>query len=187
MKVTEAQIPGMLIFQPKLFSDERGFFLETWSQERYHQAGIQLSFVQDNISFSQKGTLRGLHYQHPQGQGKLVGVLSGEVMDVAVDIRVNSPTFGQSVSLILSESNHKQMYIPPGFAHGFCVISQTALFGYKCTDYYNPSAEGGINWNDPDLGIDWPIESPLVSAKDTEFPMLKDIRPELLPHLGEVS
>jgi len=181
LKISETQLPGVLIFEPKVFSDERGFFLETWSEKRYRQAGITLSFVQDNTSFSQKGTLRGLHYQHPQLQGKLVQALSGEVLDVAVDIRVGSPTFGKSVGVILTESNHKQMYIPPGFAHGFCVTSETALFSYKCTDYYNASSEGEILWNDPDLGIEWPIEEPILSAKDSNCPLLKDIPEASLP------
>ena len=170
-----------------MFSAARGFFLETWSEKRYRQAGVPLSFVQDNTSFSQKPTLRGLHYQHPQSQGKLVHVLSGEVLDVAVDIRVGSPTFGKSVGVILSESNHKQMYIPPGFAHGFCVTSETALFSYKCTDYYNASSEGGILWNDPDLGIEWPIEKPILSAKDSNCPLLKDIPAESLPQYGSLK
>lgn len=187
MKISETKLPGVLIFEPKVFSDERGFFLETWSEKRYRQAGITLSFVQDNTSFSQKGTLRGLHYQHPQSQGKLVQVLSGEVLDVSVDIRVGSPTFGKSVAVILTESNHKQMYIPPGFAHGFCVTSETALFSYKCTDYYNVSLEGGILWNDPDLGIEWPIEEPILSAKDSNCPLLKDIPAESLPQYGSLK
>lgn len=185
MRVSETKIPGVLIFEPAVFSDDRGLFLETWSRQRYHDAGVAASFVQDNVSVSQKGTLRGLHFQHPHGQGKLIQVLSGEVMDVAVDIRLGSETFAQSVSTILSESNHKQMYIPPGFAHGFCVISDTAIFSYKCTDYYNASAEGGIIWNDPDLDIDWPIDSPVLSPKDDAYPRLKDIPHESLPRYEE--
>lgn len=181
MKISETDLPGVIIFQPKVFSDERGFFLETWSEKQYRKAGITLNFVQDNTSFSQKGTLRGLHYQNPHSQGKLVQVLSGEVLDAAVDIRLDSPTFGKSVSVILSGSNHKQMYIPPGFAHGFCVTSETALFSYKCTDYYDASCEGGILWNDPDLEIDWPTDEPILSSKDSNYPLLKDIPPESLP------
>lgn len=187
MNISDTELPGVLIFEPEAFSDERGFFLETWRENQYRQAGITLSFVQDNVSFSQKGILRGLHYQHPQSQGKLVQVLSGEVLDAAVDIRVGSPTFGKSVGVILTESNHKQMYIPPGFAHGFCVTSETALFSYKCTDYYNASSEGGILWNDPDLGIDWPIEEPILSAKDANYPLLKDIPAESLPQYGNLK
>jgi len=145
------KLPGVLVLEPDVFSDERGFFLETWNSARYEDAGVPGPFVQDNVSFSKKGILRGLHFQHPQSQGKLVQVLSGEVVDVAVDIRVGSVTFGQWVSEVLSDANHRQMYIPPGFAHGYCVTSETALFSYKCTAFYNPAAEGGIIWNDPDL------------------------------------
>jgi dTDP-4-dehydrorhamnose 3,5-epimerase len=187
LKISETKLPGVLIFEPDLFSDDRGFFLETWRRQRYYDAGILDSFVQDNVSVSQKGTLRGLHFQHPHAQGKLIQVLSGEVMDVAVDIRLDSPTFAKSVSVILSESNHKQVYIPPGFAHGFCVISDTAIFSYKCTNCYNASAEGGVAWNDPDLGIDWPIDSPIISAKDAGYPRLKDISHDSLPHFGKTT
>jgi dTDP-4-dehydrorhamnose 3,5-epimerase len=167
--------------EPDVFSDERGFFLETWNSKRYLNAGIEDSFVQDNISFSQKGVLRGLHFQYPQSQAKLVQILSGEVVDVAVDIRRDSPTFGQWISEILSEANHKQMYIPSGFAHGYFVTSETAIFSYKCTDFYNPASEGGIIWNDPDIGIDWPVKEPVLSAKDESFPRLRDIQEEKLP------
>jgi len=185
LKISETKLPGILIFEPAVFSDDRGFFLETWSRQRYYDAGIMAAFVQDNVSVSKKGTLRGLHYQHPHGQGKLVQVLSGRVMDVAVDIRRGSPTFGQSVSVTLSDSNHKQVYIPPGFAHGFCVISDTAIFSYKCTNYYNASAEGGVIWNDPDLGIDWPIDNPFLSTKDAGYSRLKNIPYESLPRYEE--
>ena len=187
MKISETKLPGVLIFEPDVFSDDRGFFLETWRKQRYYDAGILDSFVQDNVSVSQRGTLRGLHFQHPHGQGKLVQVLSGRVFDVAVDIRLDSPTFAKSVSVILSESNHKQVYIPPGFAHGFCVLSDTAIFSYKCTNYYDASAEGGVIWNDPDLGIDWSIDNPILSAKDAGYLRLKDISHDLLPHFGKTS
>ncbi len=187
MKISKTKIPGVLIFEPTVFSDDRGVFWETWRKQNYYDAGIAESFVQDNVSTSQRGILRGLHYQHPHAQGKLVQVLSGEVMDVAVDIRLDSPTFAQSVSMILSASNHKQMYIPPGFAHGFCVLSDTAIFSYKCTDYYNASAEGGIAWNDPDLGIDWPIDKPALSAKDAAYIRLKNIPHDSLPRYGKTS
>ena len=153
--------------------------------ERYQEAGITGSFVQDNISVSRKGTLRGLHFQNPNGQGKLVQVLRGKVFDVAVDIRVGSETFGKWESIELSAENHKQMYIPPGFAHGFCVLSETAMFSYKCTDYYTPSAEGGILWNDPDIGIQWPVDNPVLSEKDLEYTKLSGIPQENLPVLGE--
>lgn len=172
--------------EPDAFSDERGFFLETWNSTRYENAGIQGPFVQDNASFSKKGVLRGLHFQYPQSQGKLVQVLSGEVADVAVDIRKDSPTFGQWISEILSDVNHRQMYIPSGFAHGYCVTSETAVFLYKCTDFYNPGSEGGIIWNDPDINIYWPMQEPILSPKDVDYPRLKDIRPEKLPHVGSL-
>jgi dTDP-4-dehydrorhamnose 3,5-epimerase len=184
MKVEETKLPEVLVLQPELFDDERGFFLETWKSTRYESVGIRGPFVQDNISFSKKGVLRGLHFQYPQSQAKLIQVLSGEVLDVAVDIRVDSPTFGQWVTAVLSGTNHSQLYIPPGFAHGYCVTSDTALFTYKCTDFYNPSAERGIIWNDPDLNIHWPIKKPLLSSKDANYPRLKDLPPDKLPHFG---
>lgn len=184
MKVIQTTLPGVLILEPEVFGDQRGYFLETWRSTRYEEAGIRGPFVQDNISFSCKGTLRGLHFQYPQAQGKLVQVLSGEVMDVAVDVRVGSPTFGQWIGEWLSESNHRQMYIPPGFAHGYCVISEAALFSYKCTDFYNPATEIGIIWNDPELNIKWSINEPVLSSKDGSYPRLKDLPREKLPHYG---
>ena len=184
MDVKRTKLPGLLVVEPDVFADKRGFFLETWNVTRYEQAGIPGPFVQDNASFSVKGILRGLHFQHPQSQGKLVQVLSGEVVDVAVDIRVGSPTFGQWVSEVLSGTNHRQMYVPPGFAHGYCVTSETALFAYKCDDFYNPATEGGIIWNDPDLGIDWPVSEPIVSPKDAVHPRLEDIPRDRLPAFG---
>ena len=186
MNVKETRLPGVLIVEPDVFADERGFFLETWSTIRYEQAGIPGPFVQDNASFSRKGILRGLHFQHPQSQGKLVQILSGEVVDVAVDIRADSPTFGQWISEMLSGTNHRQMYIPPGLAHGYCVTSETAIFSYKCTDFYDPATEGGIIWNDPDLGIDWSVDEPLLSPKDADYPRLKDIPRDKLPPFGEL-
>ena len=184
MNVKETKLPGVLILEPDVFADERGFFLETWNSTRYEDAGIRGPFVQDNVSFSKEGVLRGLHFQHPQSQGKLVQVLSGQVVDVVVDIRVGSATFGQWISEVLSDANHRQMYIPPGFAHGYCVASEMAVFSYKCTDFYNPATEGGIIWNDPDLNIDWLMEEPILSPKDASYPRLKDLRPEKLPHFG---
>jgi dTDP-4-dehydrorhamnose 3,5-epimerase len=184
MNVKKTKLSGLLIVEPDVFADTRGFFLETWSATRYEQAGIPGPFVQDNASFSVKGILRGLHFQHPRAQGKLVQVLSGEVVDVAVDIRAGSPTFRQWVSEVLSGTNHRQMYVPPGFAHGYCVTSETALFSYKCNDFYNPATEGGIIWNDPDLGIDWPVHEPALSAKDADYPRLKDVPPDRLPPFG---
>ena len=186
MNVRETKLPGVLLLEPDVFGDERGFFMETWSATRYEQVGIPGPFVQDNASSSSKGILRGLHFQHPKAQGKLVQILSGEVVDVAVDIRAGSPTFGQWISEVLSGTNHRQMYIPPGFAHGYCVTSETALFSYKCTDFYNPATEGGVIWNDPDLGIDWPTAEPVLSAKDMSFSRLKDIPQDKLPPFGGV-
>ena len=181
MKVFETKLAGVLILEPEVFSDSRGGFMETWSRRRYEEAGIKEDFVQDNVSFSRKGVLRGLHYQFPHAQGKLIQVLSGEVFDVAVDIRVGSATFGKWIGEILSGDNHRQLYIRGGFAHGFYVMSETAVFSYKCTDYYNREAEGGIIWNDPELGIEWPGEEPLLSAKDMAYPSLKNVEPEKLP------
>lgn len=181
MNLEETELDGVVILKPQAFEDDRGWFLESWSRRRYEQAGIGQPFVQDNVSFSQKGVLRGLHFQNPNAQGKLVQVLSGEVYDVAVDIRVGSPSFGKWVSAVLSASNHKQMYVPAGFAHGFVVLSETAVFSYKCTDYYNPAAEGGVIWNDPEIDIDWPTKEPLLSKKDATYPCLKDIPADKLP------
>ena len=184
MKVIATGLPGVMIIEPKVFGDARGFFMETWNQERYVEHGLPAVFVQDNISFSQKGVLRGLHFQNPNAQGKLVYVLQGEVFDVAVDIRMGSPTFGKSVGVTLSSENRRQFYIPAGFAHGFCVTSDTALFAYKCTEMYQPQSEYGVSWNDPDLGINWPLEKPLLSEKDLINPRLRDIEQRLLPRYG---
>ena len=185
MKVTQMKLPGVLIIEPDVFGDARGFFIETFSGKRYEEAGLSQPFVQDNVSFSTKGTLRGLHFQNPHAQGKLVQVLSGKVLDVAVDIRVGSPNFGQWFGETLSAENHKQMYVPPGFAHGFCVLSDNALFSYKCTDYYSPATEGGIIFNDPDLAIAWPVNTPQVSKKDANYTRLRDIPKDKLPKYGE--
>lgn len=181
MNVTETKLPGVLILEPKAFGDERGFFMETWQQERYEAIGIKEKFLQDNLSFSARGVLRGLHYQHPHSQGKLVSVVQGEVFDVAVDIRVGSPTFGQWVGVNLSGQNHRQLWVPSGFAHGFCVVSDTAYFTYKCTDVYTPQAEGGIIWNDPDIGIEWPTANVLLSDKDKVYCRLKEVSTDRLP------
>lgn len=181
MKVLPTPIEGLLIFEPRVFGDRRGFFLESYQRERYQQAGIKEDFVQDNISFSMRSTLRGLHYQYPRGQGKLVQVLQGEVFDVAVDIRQGSPSYGQWFGVTLSEQNKRQFYLPEGFAHGFCVLSDTALLMYKCTDYYVPEEEGGINWDDPDLAIEWPVENPILSDRDQSFTPLRDMLVERLP------
>ena len=175
MRIQDTALPGVLIIEPKVFGDSRGFFLETYNQEHYREAGIDLNFVQDNLSYSHQGTLRGLHYQNPHPQGKLVYVLQGEVFDVAVDLRGDSATFGHWVGVTLSSENKRQFYVPPGFAHGFCVTSETALFAYKCTDRYAPECEGSILWNDEEMGITWPISNPLLSEKDKNAPRLRDI------------
>ena len=175
MNVLTCDLPGLLILEPKVFGDSRGFFMETWNLRRYREAGIPLDFVQDNISFSRRGTLRGLHFQNPSAQGKLLHVLQGEVFDVAVDIRHSSPTFGKWHGLILSAENKRQFYIPPGFAHGFAVLSETALFQYKCTDFYSPSCEVTLQWDDPEVGIQWPVDSPLLSDKDRKGLGLREL------------
>ena len=175
MLVHETVIPGALMVEPQVFGDQRGFFVETYNEQRYREAGIDVTFVQDNLSYSQRGVLRGLHFQNPHPQGKLVQVLQGAVFDVAVDIRSGSPAFGKWVGVELSGDNKRQFYVPPGCAHGFCVTSEAALFAYKCTDLYHPEADGGIAWDDPDIGIEWPLDQPLLSAKDAELPRLRDL------------
>jgi len=177
MKVLETPLAGALIIEPRVFGDQRGFFLETWSRSRYAEAGIDVDFVQDNLSSSRRGVLRGLHFQNPLAQGKLVYVLAGEVFDVAVDLRRGSPTFGGWHGVVLSGENKRQFWVPPGFAHGFCVTSETALFAYKCTELYAPQNERSIRWDDPDLAIDWPVTAPQVSDKDRVAPLLADIDP----------
>lgn len=185
MKVIETRLPGVFIVEPKVFGDTRGFFQETWQKPRYEAIGIHEPFIQDNLSFSTRGVLRGLHYQQPHAQGKLVSVVQGEVFDVAVDIRVGSPSFGQWTGILLSGENHRQLWVPPGFAHGFCVVSNTAYFIYKCTDIYTPEAEGGVIWNDPDIGIEWPLTDITLSGKDTMYPLLREVPVERLPKFGE--
>ena len=177
MNVVETALPGVLIIEPKAFGDHRGFFLETFQVERYREAGITLPFVQDNHSRSQRGVLRGLHFQKTRPQGKLVSVSRGAVYDVAVDIDPASATYGRFVGVELNDDNHRQMWVPPGYAHGFCVLSEVADFQYKCTDFYFPADEGGLLWNDPDVGIPWPITEPQLSAKDIDNPRLRDLKP----------
>ena len=182
MKIIETTLPGVLVLEPRVFGDTRGFFMETWSRQRYRDAGIEHDFVQDNVSSSTKGTLRGLHFQHPKGQGKLVQVYSGAVFDVAVDIRKDSPTLGQWFGTELNGEKHNQMYVPPGFAHGFYVLSDLAMFSYKCTDLYSPTTEGSIAWNDPSVGINWPLDGePILSDKDAGAGLLAQIPLERLP------
>ncbi|CUH94485.1 dTDP-4-dehydrorhamnose 3,5-epimerase [Propionispora sp. 2/2-37] len=185
MRVIETKLPEVFIIEPKVFGDARGFFQETWQRMRYEDIGIKEPFVQDNLSFSTRGVLRGLHYQNPNTQGKLVSVVQGEVFDVAVDIRRGSPTFGEWVGVHLSGENHRQLWVPPGFAHGFCVMSDTVYFTYKCTGLYNPAAEGGILWNDPEVGIEWPLQEVILSDKDKVYPQLKDVKPDRLPLYGK--
>jgi dTDP-4-dehydrorhamnose 3,5-epimerase len=180
MNVVQCELAGLLIIEPKSFGDARGFFLETWNRQRYHECGLEMDFVQDNLSFSRRGTLRGLHFQNPRPQGKLVSVLQGEVFDVAVDLRRRSPTLGRWHGLILSAENKRQFFLPPGFAHGFLVVSETALFHYKCTDYYSPNDERAVRWNDPDLGIQWPVKDPILSDKDAQAPRLAELPRERL-------
>jgi dTDP-4-dehydrorhamnose 3,5-epimerase len=181
MNVIPTAIEGVLLIEPKVFGDARGYFFESYSVERYRQHGIGPTFVQDNVSKSERGILRGLHLQNPHRQGKLVSCLEGEVYDVAVDIRAGSPTFGQHVAAVLSSENKRQLWIPPGFAHGFQVTTPTGIFHYKCTDSYHPECELGVAWDDPDLNIDWPIKDPRLSQKDQNNPRLKDIAKENLP------
>ncbi|MDC0906586.1 dTDP-4-dehydrorhamnose 3,5-epimerase [Gammaproteobacteria bacterium] len=176
MKVFETALSGVLLIEPKVLGDSRGFFKESFQAERYHEAGITLPFVQDNHSRSQRGVLRGLHLQKSRPQGKLVSCSRGLVYDVAVDIDPTSLTFGQYVGVELSEDNHLQLWIPPGYAHGFCVLSEVADFQYKCTDFYFPEDEGGLIWNDAEVSIDWPITDIRLSEKDLKLPTLEQIR-----------
>jgi dTDP-4-dehydrorhamnose 3,5-epimerase len=176
LKVTKTEIPGLLVIQPDIFSDSRGFFFESFSKKRYEDLGIQGEFVQDNISCSKKNTIRGLHYQVGEmSQGKLCQVIEGEVLDVAVDIRFNSLTYGKHFSLILNSETKLQLWIPVGFAHGFSVLSDEAIFSYKCTNYYSKEHERAIVFNDPDLNINWQIGEPVVSEKDLKAPKFKEI------------
>ena len=181
MKVRETPLPGVLMVEPEVFGDGRGLFFETYRAQRYAEAGIPASFVQDNVSLSERGVLRGLHLQNPNPQGKLIYVLQGEVFDVAVDVRVGSPTFARWTGTVLSGENKLQLYVPEGFAHGYCVLSETALFAYKCTDVYTPASELSIIWNDPAIGIEWPVDGPLLSPRDAAAPRLGDIDPGRLP------
>lgn len=184
MNVTSTDIPEVLIVEPTLFGDQRGFFLETYQFQRYVEAGIKRPFVQDNMSRSSFGVLRGLHLQNPFTQGKLVSALRGRVLDVAVDVRLGSPTFGRHVAVELTEENRRQLWVPRGFAHGFVVLSETADFFYKCDDLYSPKDEVSIRWNDPAIGIKWGVDAPSLSAKDADAPLLADVKN--LPTYGQV-
>jgi dTDP-4-dehydrorhamnose 3,5-epimerase len=178
---TPLEIPDVILVEPDVFGDARGYFMETFHAEKYRAGGIDRAFAQDNLSFSRRGALRGLHYQLRKPQAKLVYVAQGEVFDVAVDIRRGSPTFGKWCGRLLSAENRRQMFIPEGFAHGFCVTSESALFLYKCSALYDPSDERGIAWNDPDIGIPWPAAEPLLSERDRRMPLLRDANPDDLP------
>ncbi len=177
MKVSATDLPGVMLIEPKVFGDPRGFFLETFQKTRYEEAlGMSLDFVQDNHSRSGRGVLRGLHFQAKKPQAKLLRVVRGEVFDVAVDVRPDSPTFGRWAGVILSEENKHQLFVPAGFAHGFQVLSDTADLEYKCIGYYDPADESGLIWNDAEVGIPWPIAAPLLSEKDARLPSLSDLR-----------
>jgi dTDP-4-dehydrorhamnose 3,5-epimerase len=182
MDVIKTELPEVLIIEPNVFGDQRGFFLETFQTDRYAAHGVTRSFVQDNLSRSSRGVLRGLHLQNPRSQGKLVSAFQGRVLDVAVDVRVGSPTFGRHVAVVLGDL--RQLWVPRGFAHGFLVLSETADFFYRCDDLYSPADEISIRWNDPAIGIDWGIETPSLSPRDANAPLLKDI--DRLPRYGEV-
>lgn len=179
MKFTPTKLPEVIIIEPDVYKDSRGFFLESYQEKKYQEGGVKTQFVQDNHSNSIKNTLRGLHAQVKQPQGKLIRVIEGEVFDVAVDIRLKSPTFKAWVGVTLSQQNFKQIYIPPGFAHGFCVLSDSAQFEYKCTAYYDPADELTILWSDPEIGIDWPIAEPILSDKDKNAPLLSEVLDKL--------
>jgi len=182
VKFTPTKLPEVILVQPDVHRDARGFFLESYHAGKYQEGGIAGPFVQDNHSSSQRGTLRGLHAQWRRPQGKLVRVLHGEIFDVAVDARLGSPRFGQWVGVTLTGENHHQLFEPPGFIHGFCVISDRAEVEYKCTDLYDPGGELGVIWNDPDIGIAWPVKEPVLSGKDAAAPRLKDVREKLMKY-----
>ena len=184
MRIIHTRLAGAVIIEPRVHEDDRGFFLETWRRASYAGAGLPEEFAQDNVAVSVRGVLRGLHYQWPRPQGKLIQALTGQVHDVGVDLRVGSPTFGQSISVVLSSENRRQLYLPEGFAHGYAVISDTALVAYKCTTAYEPAADRAVRWNDPQLGIVWPFQSPILSAKDAAVPCLADIPRDELPSIA---
>ncbi|MBT5046919.1 MAG: dTDP-4-dehydrorhamnose 3,5-epimerase [Rhodospirillaceae bacterium] len=186
MKVHQTDLPGVLLVEPASFGDDRGYFMETYNARRYGEQGLQGTFVQDGLSFSKRGVLRGLHLQNPNGQGKLTSVLQGEVFDVAVDVRQGSPHFGRWTGVSLSDRNKCQLYIPKGFAHGFTVVSESALFAYKCTDFYDPNSELIIAWNDPQISVQWPVDQPVLSDRDRDGTMLAEMDPARLPIFGEV-
>lgn len=181
MQVIETGVPGLVVIEPAVYGDQRGFFMENWHASRYGSHGLPKKFVQSNVSKSGAGVVRGLHYQYPNPQGKLLSVLEGRIFDVGVDIRPDSPTFRQWAGAELTAENHRQLYIPEGFAHGFCVLGESALISYLCTAEYDAECDAGIAWDDPDIGIDWPVETARLSAKDQVAPKLADIDPAKLP------
>jgi len=185
MKILETNLPGCVVIEPAVHGDARGFFYESFHAEKYKSAGLDLAFVQSNVSRSAHGVLRGLHYQWPNPQGKLVNVLEGEVYDVAVDIRVGSPTFGRWAAAILSAANKRHFWIPEGFAHGFAVLSENATFCYQCTALYDRAADAGVRWNDGDIAVDWPLSAPQLSDKDRTAPLLRDVPPAKLPTFAQ--
>jgi len=174
MEILDLSLAGLKLIRPRIFPDPRGYFLETYQQQRFTNEDLGVRFVQDNLSFSKRGVLRGLHYQYPTWQGKLVFAIQGEIFDVAVDIRRDSPTFGKWHGVVLNDRTHEQLYVPPGFAHGFCVLSETARVMYKCTDFYAPGEEHTLIWNDPAIGIDWPVKDPILADKDAQGKLLRD-------------
>ena len=185
MKISRTDLDGVLVLEPAVYRDDRGFFTELYHEPRYREAGLP-PFVQDNLAGSGRKVLRGLHYQWPRPQGKLIHAAAGAVLDVAVDIRVGSPSFGRWVGVELSEENRRQLYIPPGFAHGYVVLGASALVAYKCTDVHVPENDRVIRWDDPTIGVDWPLADPVISDKDRNAPLLADIRPEELPGSGDL-
>jgi len=185
VKVTKTDLEGVLLIEPRRFGDDRGHFAETWNLERYRKHEMPEAFVQDNVSYSKRGVLRGLHLQNPGSQTKLVEVLWGEAFDVVVDVRADSPTFRRWIGYRLSGENGRQLYVPAGYAHGFCVTGASALFAYKCSNYYDPSVEITVRWDDPDLAIAWPVAAPIVSEKDRAAPLLRDVDPRRLPRRAE--
>lgn len=187
MKITRLELPEVLVIDPDVRRDDRGSFAETFRADRYAAAGIVGDYVQDNVSCSRYGVLRGLHFQQPHAQGKLVHVLRGEIFDVAVDVRLGSATFGRWVSSVLSDDNHRQMFVPRGFAHGFVVTSPDAVVSYKCSAYYAPGCEQHIRWDDPRIGIRWPVTDPILSPRDAAAPLLADLDRNRLPRIVEVS
>lgn len=182
MRFRETEIDGVILIEPDLYEDDRGFFLETYHEGKYREGGVRASFVQDNHSRSTRGTLRGLHAQHPRAQGKLVRVIEGEIYDVAVDARRGSPSYGRHAGVVLSAENFLQLYVPPGLLHGFCVTSEIAQVEYKCSEVYYKEDELSVLWNDPEIGIEWPIRDPLLSEKDRKAPRLSEVQERLLDY-----